>query len=90
MNPSQSKVALMSCGATRCGDAFVSTSLKESFGHALVEAESYVLSSYAFDLSVLPEGVLGGTVIVNLGYAEPWSLRFAGRRGGTPIDRGQP
>lgn len=50
----------MSCGATRCGDAFVSTSLKESFGHALVEAESYVLSSYAFDLSVLPEGVPGG------------------------------
>lgn len=80
----------MSCGAARCGDAFVSTNRKESFGHALVEAESYALPSYAFDLSVLPEGVPGDTVIVNLGYAKHWSLRFAGRRSGTPIDRGQP
>ena len=55
MNLSASELASFYRGAARRGGSFVSTSLVESFGYALVEAPSCGLDVVAFDLPVIQE-----------------------------------
>lgn len=55
MNLSSSELASFYRGAARRGGSFISTSLVESFGYALVEAPSCGLNVVAFDLPVIQE-----------------------------------
>lgn len=55
MNLSAAELASFYRGAARSGGSFVSTSLVESFGYALVEAPSCGLDVVAFDLPVIQE-----------------------------------
>lgn len=91
MNLPQSKVASMFRGAARCGGAFISTSLQESFGYALAEAEHCALPIYAFDLPVLPEVVSENAVIVDPGDVEALAIALRGSaESGASTDGRQP